>query len=231
MSIDPDNFQPAPKSPSAPGAVPGSASTSASSSGPVPMPDRAPKRRRRRPDAARWQPRSFTPARLVAALVVGAVVGGTLWFTGVDMLYSVAFGGLLAVIVTAWLAYSDGPTLTWPNAEHEPRAGTRTDVSWLAYSFRPHRGSIRDHGVTVLRSVASARLRRHGLDLTSTADGAAIIRLIGDDAYATLTPRNGVMPSLPAVEHCLDMLERLGGIDPAQTAPARTIPREGRHTP
>lgn len=155
----------------------------------------------------------MSTGRIVGSLIAGAVLAIGIWFLGVDAWFAAALGGLLAIVCVTWgvLTHTQTASAKWPARAMEPRPGARSDVSWLSWAFRQHKGQVREQGFSAVRSLAERRLARRGLDLFSPADRASIVALLGEDAYRTVVPAGGVMPSLRAIERCLDTLESLEG--------------------
>ncbi|MHA7986477.1 hypothetical protein ACX9R5_11770 [Rathayibacter sp. CAU 1779] len=154
----------------------------------------------------------MTVRRIVGSSVAGLIVGAGLWFLGVDAWFAGALGVLLALICLMWGIFrsDDESSLVWATPSREPRPGSRTDIARLAPMFQQSRGSVREQGFAAVRALAQARLDRYDLRLGDPADRERIVALIGQSAHATLTPQHGVMPSLRAIEQCLDALDVLG---------------------
>ncbi|WP_240977195.1 hypothetical protein [Planctomonas sp. JC2975] len=154
----------------------------------------------------------MTVRRIVGSSVAGLILGAGLWLLGVDAWFAAAMGVLLALICVMWGVFrsDDESSLVWATPSREPRPGSRTDVARLAPMFQQNRGSVREQGFAAVRALAQSRLDRHELRLGDPADRERIVALIGQSAYATLTPHHGIMPSLRAVEQCLDALDVLG---------------------
>jgi hypothetical protein len=176
--------------------------------------------------------RRITIGRVIGCAVAGVLLAAVLWFCGIDTGFAAAAGALLALIGVAWAAYSDGASAVWPREKPQPRPGARTDVSSLAWAFRPHRGAVREQGFSAVRKLAAGRLTRLGLDLAEERDRDAISTLIGASALATLTPRGGALPSPAAVDRCLDALDSLladrafAGLVPPGAAASGPVPTE-----
>ena len=159
----------------------------------------------------------MTIGRIVGSLVAGAALAAGIWLLGVDAWFAAALGCLLALVCVAWFVLAGAQTASakWPQRAIEPRLGARTDVSWLAWAFHQNKGSVREQGLAAVRALAVRRLARRGLDLLDPCDRDDIVALLGEDAYRTITPAGGIMPSLRAVERCLDAVEALEGPRPS----------------
>lgn len=155
----------------------------------------------------------MSAARIIGSVIAGAVLAIAIWLLGVEAWFAAALGFLLAVVCLTWFVLTRTKTASakWPSRAIEPRPGARTDVAWLAWGFRQHKGAVREQGISAVRGLAAKRLARRGLVLGDDRDRDGIVALIGEDAYRTITPVGGVMPSLKAVERCLDRLESLEG--------------------
>lgn len=151
----------------------------------------------------------ITGGRVAASIVVGIIAAAVLWIFGVDAWFAVAVGCLLVTVGLVWAAYSGPTDVKWPEKKPTPLPGTRSDVARLAWAFQGRHGSIREPGFRAVHDLASRRLARHGLDIDSPHDHAAVVALIGEQAYVTLHPRKGILPSFPAITHCVDALEAM----------------------
>jgi hypothetical protein len=171
----------------------------------------------------------MTPGRMTTALIAGVLVGALLWYFGVDLGFACALGVLTVAIGLAWAAYSGPSAVRWPLERPAPRPGTRSDVARLAWGFQMRRGSVREPGFKAVRELAAVRLARHGLDLSSSADHAAIVAAIGERSYAALNPVRGILPSAGQLQVCLDALDRLDAVVGALRAPASRIDGNPAH--
>lgn len=158
--------------------------------------------------------------RAPAALVL---VATAMYLFGFPLLPA-AVGGLVVGVVTLLvqrLDAEDEPDWTPPG--YDRRRGARGDVQELAWSVAGRDGRAGERVLRRLRDVARVRLARHGLDLDDPADSAAVERLVGGRAHATLTRRSHPLPRVSDLQHTLEVLERLG---PARhdAAPASSTP-------
>ncbi|KRA23132.1 hypothetical protein ASD65_00890 [Microbacterium sp. Root61] len=152
---------------------------------------------------------SWLSWRRVAAIVAaGIVTTGTLWLFGVAPGFAVAFGALAMVAILTRYAYGGVRTLAWDAEPPHQRPGTRSEIMQLSWSMRNVRGTVGDAGLRRLRSFARARLTRLGYDLDADTDRAALLELLGAEAYGIITdPRTH--PRLPAVERSIILLDGL----------------------
>ncbi|WP_242497698.1 hypothetical protein [Microbacterium protaetiae] len=147
-------------------------------------------------------------ARTAGGAVVPAVlIGGALWFFGVTWPFAVAAAALFLAGTLAWLAHTGAALPLYPEADADPRPGTRFELVQTAWSLRGRHGEITDAGLKRLRGFARRRLARRGWDLDDPADAGAVRGALGDRAWTTLMRNDGVR--LSDVEHCLSMLESL----------------------
>ncbi|HWD61816.1 MAG TPA: hypothetical protein VG369_04915 [Humibacter sp.] len=151
----------------------------------------------------------LTGGRIAASIIVGVLAAALLWFFGVDTWFSVAVGCLIIAVGLAWAAYSGPSAVKWPQEKPSPLPGTRSDVTRLAWAFQGRRGSVREPGFRAVRELGVRRLARHGLDVDTQEDRAAVVALIGEQAYAALHPVRGILPSFGALTHCVDALEAI----------------------
>lgn len=139
--------------------------------------------------------------RVVLSAVGVVLVAGIAWYLGLDTWNAIELGGVLLALVILWILP--------PRGEHADRAvssqavpqGYRRDVAELSRSLHARTGRV--------RGVAAQRLATQKLNLDDPADRAGIERLIGAGTYSTLLPDAQRLPTLRALLHCLDMLDRL----------------------
>jgi len=155
-------------------------------------------------------------APIAAGALLGAVSGFLLWVLGVSWAVAVAIAlfGIAAGI--AWAGFAGGETPLFARLPADPRPGTRSDMTQVAWSLRGRHGEVSDAGVKRLRAFARARLAHHRLDLDDPGDQSRIRALLGDTAAAALI--HGSVRTIADVERCLDALETLD----AAAVPART---------
>nr|WP_274635754.1 hypothetical protein [Microbacterium bovistercoris] len=144
---------------------------------------------------------------VVAGTALGAVTGFVLWGLGMSWPAGVAVAlfGLAGGI--AWAGFAGGDRPLYARTHAEPRPGTRSDMTQIAWSLRGRNGEISDSGVKRLRAFARARLGRHGLDLDDERDAAQIRVRLGPAGADPLL--GGHVRSIAEVERCLDALEAL----------------------
>lgn len=158
--------------------------------------------------------------RLDVRPYVGAVISGVLsGVLGLRTPDAVLFG-LVALVIGLVLVSGDaGAQNEWPDGEYEETDGTRREVAAITWSLVGREGRVAEPAVRRLRTVAVRRLARHGVDLPHglgprpTDEDEAELRahaLLGDRAWTILTAPGGRLPSLNDVEHCVDVIERLG---------------------
>lgn len=164
--------------------------------------------------------------RVVLVLIVGVLTAGVSWYVGMDTGHAVTLGTVLAAVAVSWIAVPDHERVEWPEESGAGREGARRDVVQLSWSLRPHYGRIRQAALGRVQDLARYRLGLRQLDLDNPADRAAIERLIGPAAYATLRSRAaGRLPLLRSVVHCLDVLDRL---DPSRSGVAHPVQKQHR---
>jgi hypothetical protein len=148
--------------------------------------------------------------RQVAVLLLGTAFAAALcWFAGMDAWHAGTVGLVLAAAGLCAIAVPDHRDAAWPEVAGPDGEGARWDVARLSWSLRPKRGRIPQAGLVRVQELARHRLALRGLDLADPDDRAAIERLIGTAAYATVALPAARPPRVRAVVHCLDMLDRL----------------------
>lgn len=153
-------------------------------------------------------------------LLIGAIlVAFVCWYTGMDLPHAVTVAAALTAAGLCFIAAPDPERAPWPDEETGTGAeGARRDIVQLSWSMRPRYGRIRTSGLGRVQNLARYRLALHQLDLRNPHDRAAIERLIGTAAYATLHSDKR-LPLLRSVVHCLDMLDRLKQQNPQKEKP------------
>jgi hypothetical protein len=162
--------------------------------------------------------RRITVGRLVLLAVFGTALGFCCWFFGVDPWYAVAFALVIVALGVAWAALGGADVPDWADDPVERPPGARDDVVRLAWSLRMHKGQVHEQAFKRVRALASERFAASRLDIDEPADRAAIEQLIGATGYRALHAPQGRMPSLTAVEICLDALDAVAG-DPSPPRP------------
>lgn len=110
--------------------------------------------------------------------------------------------------------------------ERPPRVGERREALLLTWALAGHDGRVGPRALQQVQRVGAHRLARHGLELASPADEAALRALVGRRALATLRCEREPWPRLADVEHTVVVLDRLGPGQPARaTTSSRSNPR------
>ncbi len=159
---------------------------------------------------------------LVAALVVGGLARLLLldWTGATAVAFVVAAFGLAVQRLGA-----DAEPWRWL-PERVPRVGERREALMLTWALAGHEGRVGRRALQQVQRVGAHRLARHGLDLESPADDAALTALVGHRALATLRCRHEPWPRLSDVDHAVAALDRLGPGQPARATPSsRSNPR------
>lgn len=164
----------------------------------------------------------------IGVLAVAFLFALIFWYFGADVWHAILIGaGITLVALLGWLAMAiqvgDSP---WSSRGRSNQAGSRSDISELSWSLRGNSGTA---AVWRLRRIARQRLVRHHLDLDNAADRHRIEQLIGRQAYVVLARGRRRQVRLRALLRCLDALDALAAMDPADTVRAMTpAPRAGR---
>jgi len=83
----------------------------------------------------------------------------------------------------------------WPERQQNlSDSGVRREVARLSWGLHGHEGRVDRRSALRLRSLASRRLERVGIDLDDPGDAEGARRLLGDQAYATLTAESAHPP-------------------------------------
>lgn len=159
---------------------------------------------------------------LVAALVVGGLARLLLldWLGATAVAFVVAAFGLAVQRLGA-----DAEPWRWL-PERVQRAGERREALMLTWALAGHEGRVGRRALQQVQRVGAHRLARHGLDLGSPADDAALKALVGHRALATLRCQREPWPRLSDVDHTVAALDRIGPGQPARaTTSSRSNPR------
>lgn len=159
---------------------------------------------------------------VVAALVVGGLARLLLldWIGAIAVAFVVAAFGLavqrLGAVAEPWRWLPD----------RVQRAGERREALMLTWALAGHEGRVGRRALQQVQRVGAHRLARHGLDLDSPDDDAALRALVGQRALATLRCRREPWPRLSDVDHTVVVLDRIGSGQPARaTISSRSNPR------
>lgn len=194
------------------------------------------------PRGAQWAVRTF--ARPAAVGVVLGVVTDVVLLRTQDAVV-VGVVTTLALVLASTLA--SGDEYLWPEPAPEATDGSRRDVTLLSWTLVGRDGRVTEAAVRRVRENAERRLARRGVRLAggltaagsgvNEADAEAAARaLLGDRAWTALTGRGGWLPSLGDLQHCVDVVERLGDpprppATPSSPPLAPAPPPDGRTTP
>ena len=143
-------------------------------------------------------------------LAFGAATGLIGWVLVLDPLTAVAVGiGVAALLLVEQRLDPGNEPVRWlpPKA---PRRGERRDALELTWALAGKEGRMSRGALQRTQAIAAHRLARHGLDLASDDDAAAVRALVGPRAHATLTCAREPWPRLSDIEHTAKVLERLG---------------------
>jgi hypothetical protein len=159
---------------------------------------------------------------VAAALVVGGLARLLLldWAGATAVAFVVAAFGLaeqrLGAVAEPW---------RWL-PERGPRAGERREALMLTWALAGHEGRVGPRALQQVQRIGAHRLARHGLDLASSDDDAALRALVGQRALATLRCRREPWPRLSDVDRAVAALDRIGPGQPARaTTSSRSNPR------
>lgn len=159
-------------------------------------------------------------------LAVATAVGLGAWLFALDPASAAAVGLAVAGVGLALQRVDTaGEPWRWllPRAT---RRGARRDAQELAWALAGRDGRVSRRALRRVREVAAHRLARHGLDLDSPDDDAALRDLVGPRVLATLRRDTEPYPRFTEVERAIAVLDRLGPGHPARALnPSRSNPR------
>jgi hypothetical protein len=157
---------------------------------------------------------------------VAVLVGGLARLLLLDWAGSVAVAlVVVAIALAVQRADPEGEPLRWL-PERAPRAGERREALLLTWALAGYDGRVSRRALQQVQDVGTHRLARHGLDLASAGDEAALRALVGPRALATLRCAREPWPRLADVVHTITVLDRIGPGRPARvTTPSRSNPR------
>ncbi|MCD2497277.1 hypothetical protein [Microbacterium nymphoidis] len=140
-----------------------------------------------------------------ALLVGGAVFAGCAFF-GVELMFALAWGAAVSVVVGALRMFQPGDLPAWPPQPPEDDRVGVSDVARLAWTISPASGAPGRSAVLRVTDVLRRRLRVHGLELDDPHDAAPIDALLGAGVRAGLLSPH---PSVAALEAAVSAAEKL----------------------
>ncbi|MDR2294187.1 MAG: hypothetical protein LBE05_03145 [Microbacterium sp.] len=148
----------------------------------------------------------FSVGALAGALIAGGAAFAVCAFFGVEVLFALAWGMAVSVIVVAMRMFRVEEAPAWPpQVPDDDRVGV-SDVSRLAWTISPAAGAPGRGAVLRVTEVLRRRLRVHGLELDDPADATAIDSLLGATVRADLLSPH---PSASALEAAIAAAETL----------------------
>jgi hypothetical protein len=160
--------------------------------------------------------------RAVPPAVTGAVAFLVAWGFMLDAASALALG----LVVTAVLLAGQRTNLAgepWRRLlQRGSRDGERRDALELSWAMAGRDGRVSRRALRRVQEIGTHRLARHGLDVASADDEAALRTLVGQRALSTLRRDREPWPRLADVQHVVTVLERIGPGHPARDT---TLPR------
>ena len=142
--------------------------------------------------------------------VAFGAAAGLSWLAGLAFV-TLALVGLAAVAGVLVLTGLDvRPDPGFERARHDRRHGARGELQDFAWAMVARDGRVSERMMRRVREIASARLARHGLDLSDPADERAIEELVGSHVFRTLTRTGSPRPKMSEIRHAVDALDRIG---------------------
>jgi hypothetical protein len=141
---------------------------------------------------------------VVRAVLLGAAAGLLAWVFGVQGVRPALIGVCVAAGVAAALGIPAGWYGTWPDRPHTAHGGGSAQVWRLANRLRRYQNDYDPALQHRLRSLATARLRRLGVDW----DDPRAVRALGAGVHEALT-QGTLRPSLRDVDAVVTAIERL----------------------
>jgi hypothetical protein len=148
------------------------------------------------------------PESLRAALLGGLVFGLAL-VVGVDVPHCVLLAlGVVALVQLRRVSGTEDDG--WPDREDDRTdAGARREVARLSWGLSGFESRVDRRTLAMLQATATRRLLRHGVDLDDPSAADRARRLLGDQAYATLTSAPGSLPRFDSFTRAVSAVEQL----------------------
>lgn len=148
------------------------------------------------------------PAILVA--VAALVVGGIVWFFGVEPLPASLVSLAVFAVGVTWISVQEGDRAEWPRPVVRRTPGARRDLERLGWAMKSH-GGIHEKTLSRVREAARHRLLfLYGLDLYDPDDRAQIEAILAPPVVRTLmTPRRSHL-DLVSFTRLMNAVEALG---------------------
>ncbi len=147
--------------------------------------------------------------KIIWTIVAALVLAGILWFLGLDLIWCliillviIAIGGCLEMPMDqlpGWV----------PPTYRSGDRGARREVNRLAWTMDSRDDRVSSRAVFRVRTLASVRLARLGIDLAAPDDQQAAEAALGRFAYHVLVTSAGRSPTFTAYLRCVDAVEKL----------------------
>ncbi|WP_157887388.1 hypothetical protein [Frondihabitans sp. PAMC 28766] len=155
----------------------------------------------------------------VTVIVAAVVVGGIVWFFGLDIPQSVLVAVAFAGVGVTWIAVEGGEKAEWPLPPVRRTPGARRDVEALTWSMKT-RGGVAGQSLARVREATRHRLLfLYGLDLYDPADRSGVEGVLAPGVVRILLNPKQTNLDLAAFTRCLSALERLGAPTSAAADP------------
>jgi hypothetical protein len=150
-----------------------------------------------------------TASESLRAVLVGGLVFGLALVIGVDLPHCLLLAlGAVALVEMRKLSgtQDDG----WPDRDDDRTdAGARREVARLSWGLSGFESRVDRRTLAMLQATAARRLLRHGVDLDDPSAADRARRLLGDQAYATLTSGPRSLPRFDSFTRAVSAVEQL----------------------
>jgi hypothetical protein len=151
----------------------------------------------------------MTASESLRALLVAGLVFGLALVIGVDLPHCLLLA-LGAVALLELRKVSGTREDGWQDRDDERAdAGARREVARLSWGLSGFESRVDRRTLAMLQTTAARRLLRHGVDLDDPSAADRARRLLGDDAYATLTSGPGSLPRFDSFTRAVTAVEQL----------------------
>jgi hypothetical protein len=149
-------------------------------------------------------------------IVFAVALGVACWFFGLDVLSSIVISLAVGATGATWASFPDRrPAAQWPPGPALSLDGARREAAQLSWSLSARPGMAGDNIVSEtvvarIRVIAANRLASRQLDLDDPAHRAAIVQLLGRQAWELVNPGRSRAANLTSVLRSLDVIDSLG---------------------
>jgi hypothetical protein len=151
----------------------------------------------------------MTGSESLRAVLVGGLVFALALVIGVDLPHCLLLA-LGAVVLLELRRLSGTQDDGWPDRDDDRSdAGARREVARLSWRLSGFESRVDRRTLAMLQATAARRLLRHGVDLEDPSAADRARRLLGDQAYATLTSGPSSLPRFDSFTRAVTAVEQL----------------------